>query len=212
MGTPPIDVTCSRSMQLHRDVGIEAARRHQHDLAAGRVVHRHRRQATGHVEQRHDEQRRRLHARFAPRGGGVPRIAVGDAEHDDVRQVRDHLAVRERRALRLAGRARRVEDREEVVLVERRFVEIGRPSPSRRTSAANGARRPRLVGHVADHEHVLERRDLRRAGRAITASRRASPISTFASESFEPELELLGLPPRVERARRPRRAPRTPRT
>ena len=72
VGTPPIDVTCSRSMICHRDVGIEAADRHQHDLGAGRVVDHHRRQATGHVEQRHDEQRRRLDARASASGGGVP--------------------------------------------------------------------------------------------------------------------------------------------
>ena len=76
------------------------------------------------MEQRHDEQRRRLQSGF--RFGRRRSAHRGrDPEHDDVLQVRDRLPMCQRRTLRCAGRARRIRDGEQVVFVDRRVWNPG---------------------------------------------------------------------------------------
>ena len=120
--------------------------------------------------------------RARPRGGGVAAHRARDAEHDDVLQVRDHLAVRERRALRLPGRARRVEDREQVVLVDRRLRQPGSPSPA----TSSGTARRDVAGRRRSRTRARARGSPASRSRDDRRCRRASQISTFASESARP--------------------------
>ena len=159
------------------------------------------------MEQRHHEQRGRLQARCHLRRRRSAH-ACGDPEHDDVRQVGDHLAVRERRALRPARRSRRVDDREEVVFVEWRLVEIvGAGGEIRRTArradAAARHRRSRTRARstgccaepVGDHASAARVADQHlRAGVVRDRTRAPRPSTTRST------------------ARRPRPTPRTPRT
>ncbi len=104
-----------------------------------------------------------------------------DTAHDDVLEVRDRLAVRERRTLGLTGRARRVEDREQVVL----FDEAGRVAA---VVAGRGARRTRAPDARRARRSRTHARSARISGnRSRTISmRRSSAMSTFASESLRP--------------------------
>ncbi len=136
----------------HRRVGIELARRHQHELRARRV--------TRGPSSRARRSRGTAGRRAGTRSGGrhaapaAPCVGSDRAEAREVLQVGERLAVRDRRALRASGRARRVEDREQVVLARprRRAACPGRPR-----RAARGPAAPAPSGSVeVHHEDVLE--------------------------------------------------------
>ena len=194
VGTPPNDVIFSSSMICIAMSGSNLPTGISTSLAPDEVVQHHRREAAGDVEQRHDEQRGRPQRRVGlGRRGAAHRR--GDAAHDDVLEVGDRLAVRERRALRLTRRARRVEDREQIVLVD----EARRHARVARIRDELGERTRRRVGRVgADDEHVLQLADLRQP---LADHREALDVGDqhLGARVDETELELLGLPPRVQR-------------
>ena len=153
------------------------------------------------MEERHDEQRRRLQTGFGLRAAGCPRIACATP----MTMMFCTFAIAWRcetvAPLGFPGRARRVEDREDVVLVDRRHR--GMPgSPGSVDELRERARIRRVARGAVDDEDVLERRAAIEAVAHARARRRASAISTFALRVTEPELELLGLPPRVQRHER----------
>ncbi len=178
--------------RLHRVVGVEPSRRHEHELRTPGVGHDHRRAGPGHVEQRHDEQGRRLvlGALLAP-----PRRRAGLVGQREVHEVGERLAVGDRGALGLAGRARRVEDREDVVLVDGDVGERARVVGDEQLHP--GTRH--AVGLVeVHHEDVLE------GGDVLDDVVDDHPPLRVAEEHLGPrvaerEVQLLGLPPRIQR-------------
>ena len=122
------------------------------------------------MEERHDEQVRRPGAPCVARP--CPCARSRSRRGSEVLQVRQRLAVRDRRALGLAGGPRRVEDREEVVLVDRRR-RAARPGSS---GASRSMRRPRRA--------VRPRR-----GRSRRRAR-ASSMSSTTSRTIVPPLRI----------------------
>ena len=148
------------------------------------------------MEERHDEQRTRLESDFGFRGRRAPH-RLGHAHHDDVLDVCYRLAMRDGRTFRLPGGARRVQNREDVVLIDRRF---GHP----RIVEVGGQLRERPncgVGRAVESEDVLQgRQRCEPIAHECNAARVADEHLRF--RVAEPELELLRLPPRVERHER----------
>ena len=178
----------------HRRVRVEPARGHQDELGARRVAEHHRRQASGHVEEGHDEQRRGLHLARQFGRSLAAAAAVRDAEAEDVLQVREGLAVRERGALRPPCGARRVQDREQVIFVD----VVGRQRPRVVAEQQLAAGPGDTIGFVQiRHEYVLELRQ-----RVHSMAHRLPPLRVaeqqLGARVAQSELELVGLPPRVQ--------------
>ena len=162
------------------------------------------------MEQRNDEQRRGLQRRCRLGRRRRRRIGAATPRHEDVLQVGDRLAVRERRALRLTGRARRVEDREEVVLVDGASGSIARVAGRDQLGARPGRRR-RAASSADRRTRARARGAPATASRDRSPSASASQISTLAPESRDRTRAPRSSTTRSA-ARRPRPDRGTPRT
>ena len=113
----------------------------------------------------------------------------------DAQHLRDGAAVRGDAALRAPGGARRVEDHEGVVFVDR----LGRAP--RRVGCEQRRERDRAgaAASVADVEDLFEGRHLRPTSGATRGQRRSSTTSKREPESLSPYSSSSVCPPAVER-------------
>ena len=209
VGTPPIDVTCSRSMISIATSGSKRPGGISTTLAPGRVARAS--SSTGSRSRGTAARRAATPSGARLRARAAACRASPAATPSTMMFCRFAITWRcvSVAPLGLPGRARRVEDREEVVLVERRLGEHRRVAVGelgeRAAPAPSGA-------SVVDHEDVLERRDARQTGRAIIAE--AARVGDRAPWPRSRRARTRAPRPSTTRsaARRRRRAPRTPRT
>ena len=134
--------------------------------------------------------------------GDDPR-ALGEVDHVVERLHREHhVVVRELDALRRPGRAGGVDQREQVVRLDRRAlaVDLGRGRPRVASRSSNGIASSPAGG--VDQDHVPHARRLR-ARRAARCSRNAGSVTTISAPGVVQLVgDLVGRERLVERERR----------